>query len=285
MGKPQAAQQVSQLQTMTTEQIQQELQSLKQNSKEGAPNETKTTEGGQPIVETAPAVDAKLPEKVNANNTRANANRTDAGVDANVTSAVPTGMPIPDTNVQPDAVRKGRDEKYGIDVIFSKNLAWMRGADVTHERRHHRISEHRLQARRHVTSDCRRQAEEKILLGACPGLAILIGKSQARRIAAVGSAAMQQRALKNHTGTSRHDQRNQQFRYGRRRWCVIVKTIIGAGHFGVAPQMAARNDLGAPIDCGESVNGDDGADADCRARAGNGIKSIVRVNRLCSLTW
>lgn len=62
MGKPQA----DPLQAMTTEQIQQELQSLKQNSKEGAPNETKTTEGGQPIVETAPAVDAKLPEKVNA---------------------------------------------------------------------------------------------------------------------------------------------------------------------------------------------------------------------------
>ena len=112
MGKPQA----DPLQAMTTEQIQQELQSLKQNSKEGAPNETKTTEGGQPIVETAPAVDAKLSKEVNANNTRANADRADAGVDANVSSAVPTWMPILDTNVQPDAVRKGRDEKYGIDV-------------------------------------------------------------------------------------------------------------------------------------------------------------------------
>jgi hypothetical protein len=101
MGKPQA----DPLQAMTTEQIQQELQSLKQNSKEGAPNETKTTEGGQPIVETAPAVDAKLPEKVNANNTRANADRADAGVDANVSSAVPTGMPIPDTNVQSNTGR------------------------------------------------------------------------------------------------------------------------------------------------------------------------------------
>ena len=138
------------------------------------------------------------------------------------------------------------------------------------------VAEQGLQAGRHCADLFARDAEVKVFLRPRPGLAILVGQGEARLVGAIGAAAVDQGAGEDDGGAGRDLHGNQH----------RLHLGVGgrpAGIAGVAPQVAAGDDLGGAIGPSKLIYRGDQAVADGRAGAAQAIEAVVRVQPLGGL--